>query len=316
MDIYLNPQLTDEQQRLVIKYIERPSALSRAEWLDALLAFDLLRTSVVTHEGQTMTFGAFYERFVDAPFAERFLTELMRQDDVEAAGGQLTVAFSREIRQALNAMGLREPTPAPMRLLLAYCLYWWASFAKGYVLEVAVYRDLEQAGIVFQAHDLLHRAERFTPFDVIVSGQEGDIKASTYFLRVARGFPLRCAFYIARAFDTRTWQWRRVVLLKRAAWDEIDGETVLGTLEHALTIPPTPVEITVSGEALVVIDYEVWKQKIRTRQMGGVVHADSSAPRRLKIVLVVVLVVGRFSGSRTRTTTRTTTIFKGGRADG
>jgi hypothetical protein len=46
----------------------------------------------------------------------------------------------------------------------------------------------------------------------------------------------------------------------------------------------------------------------------GGAHADTSAPRRMKIVLVVVLVlvVGRFSGSRTRTTTRTTTIFKGG----
>jgi len=269
MDIHLNPQLTDEHQRLIIKYVERPRALTRAEWLDALGAFDLLRTSVVRHEGQTMTFGAFYERFVDAPFAERFLTELMQQDDVEMAGGRLTVAFSREIRQALTAMGLREPMAVPMRLLLAYCLYWWASFAKGYVLEVAVYRDLEQAGIAFQAHDLRHRAERFTPYDVVVSGQEGDIKASTYFLHVLQSFPLRCAFYIVRAFDPPTRQWHRVVLLKRAAWDKIDGETTGGTLEQALTTPPTPVEINVSGEALVVIDYDVWKQKIRARQAAG-----------------------------------------------
>jgi hypothetical protein len=269
MDIHLNPQLTDEYQRLVVKYIERPGTLSRAEWLDVLRAFDLLRTSVVTHEGQTMTFGAFYERFVDTPFAERFLVELKQQSDVEAVGGGLTVAFSREIRQILTAKGLREPMTVPMRLLLAYCLYWWASFAKGYVLEMAVYRDLEQAGIAFQAHDLLSRTERFTPYDLIVSGQEGDIKASTYFLHVVRSFPLRCAFYITRAYDAQRRQWRRVVLLTRAAWDEIDGETVLGTLEHVLTTPPTPVEITISGEALVVIDYDVWKQKIRAHQTKG-----------------------------------------------
>ncbi len=269
MDIYLNPQLTDEHQRLVAKYVESPSALSHSEWTDALWAFDLLRTSIVRCQEHTMTFSGFYEQFVDAPFAERFLTELMQQDDVEAAGGRLTVAFSREIRQALADRGLNEPMPAPMRLLLAYCLYWWASFAKGYVLEVAVYRDLEQAGIEFQAHDLLNRAERFSPHDVVVSGQTGDLKASTYFLRVARSFPLRSDFYVARVFDAHTRRWRRVVLLKRAAWDEIDGETVFGTLERALTTPPTPVEITVSGEALVVIDYEVWKQKIRARQTEG-----------------------------------------------
>lgn len=86
---------------------------------------------MVRHEGQTMTFGVFYERFVDAPFAERFLTELMQQDDVEAAGRRLTVALSREVRQSLATTGLHEPMSAPMRLLLAYCLYWWASFAKG-----------------------------------------------------------------------------------------------------------------------------------------------------------------------------------------
>jgi hypothetical protein len=269
MDIHLNPQLTDEHQRLVIQYLEQPSALSRAEWLDALRAFDLLRTSLVKHEGQTMTFGAFYERIVDVPYSERFLTELMQQDDVEAAGGGLAVSFSREIRQTLEAMGLREPMTVPMRLLLIYCLHWWASFAKGYVLEMAVYRDLERAGIAFQAHDLLHRAERFTPYDLIVSGQEGDIKASTYFLHIARSFPLRCAFYITRAFDVQRRRWRRVVLLIRAAWDGIDGETVLGTLEQALNIPPTPVEITISGEALVVIDYDLWKQKIRSYQTKG-----------------------------------------------
>ena len=42
-----------------------------------------------------------------------------------------------------------------------------------------------------------------------------------------------------------------------------------GTLEHALTTPSTPIEIVVSGEALVVINYDVWKQKILARQTGG-----------------------------------------------
>src|SRR5438128_1207440 len=58
VEIRLNPQLTNEHERLVVKYIARPSVLTRAEWLDALSAFDLLRTSIVIYEGQSMTFGA------------------------------------------------------------------------------------------------------------------------------------------------------------------------------------------------------------------------------------------------------------------
>jgi hypothetical protein len=64
------------------------------------------------------------------------------------------------------------------------------------------------------------------------------------------------------------------VLLKRAVWDEIDGETVFGTLDHALGTPITPVEISVSGEALVVIDYDAWKEKIRAYQARGDKHDD------------------------------------------
>jgi hypothetical protein len=166
-------------------------------------------------------------------------------------------------------MGLREPMTAPARLLLAYCVYWWASFAKGYVLEAAVKQDLTDSGVEFQAHNLLDPAERFAPYDLLVSEQHGDIKTSTYFLFVALSFPLRCELYITRTFDARLRQWRRIVLLKRAAWDEIDGESVFGTLEHALSTLTTPVEFSIGGEALVMIDYNVWKGKIRAYQAAG-----------------------------------------------
>ena len=262
MNISLNPQLTAEYQSLIIRYIEQPGELSRQEWRDVLYAFDLLRVSTVSHEQGTFTFGAFYERFVDTPFAERFLRGLMSQMEVEATAGQMMSAYSREIRQRLGEMGLRPPMTAPMRLLLTYCVYWWNSFAKGYALEIAVFRDLDASNIVFEAHDLLDRQARYTPYDLIVNGQEGDIKASAYFLYVARSFPLRCGFYILRAFDVSSRQWRRMVLLKRAVWDSIDGETLFQPLEQALNTPTAPVETDIFGEAVVVVDYALWKQHI------------------------------------------------------
>ena len=262
MEIFLNPQLTAAHQSLIVRYIEQPGTLSRQEWRDVLRAFDLLRVSIVRYEQQTLTFGAFYERIVDTPFAERFLRELMAQAEVEAAAGRLTSAYNREIRQALDAFGLHPPMTAPMRLLLTYCLYWWASFAKGYALEIAVFRDLEVSNVVFQAHDLLDHQARYTPYDLIVSGEEGDIKASAYFLYVARSFPLRCGFYILRAFDTHSRQWRRLVVLKRAAWDRIDGKTIFLPLEQALNTPSAPMETDIFGEAVVVVEYALWKQHI------------------------------------------------------
>jgi hypothetical protein len=76
MDVRLNPQLTTEHQSLIIQYIEQPGTLSRREWREVLYAFDLLRSCTVCHTQETFTFGAFYERFVDTPFADRFLNEL------------------------------------------------------------------------------------------------------------------------------------------------------------------------------------------------------------------------------------------------
>ena len=124
MNIFLNPQLTTEHQGLIIRYIEQPGGLSRQEWRDVLYAFDLLRVSTVSYDHETFTFGAFYERFLDTPFADRFLRELMAQTEVEAVAGRLMSAYSREIRQTLGDIGLRPPMDTPPRLLLTYCLYW------------------------------------------------------------------------------------------------------------------------------------------------------------------------------------------------
>lgn len=274
MNISLNPQLTAEHQSLIIRYIEQPGGLSRQEWRNVLYAFDLLRVSTVSYEQETFTFGAFYERFVDTPFADRFLRELMAQTEVEAAAGRLMSVYSREIRQTLGDIGLRLPMNMPMRLLLIYCLYWWASFAKGYALEIAIFRDLEASNIVFQAHDLLDRQARYTPYDLIVSGEKGDVKASAYFLYVARSFPLRCGFYILRAFDSYSRQWRRLVVLKRAVWNRIDGETMFHPLEQALNTPVPPMETDIFGEAVVVVDYTLWKQHILRYQQKR--EADGS----------------------------------------
>lgn len=262
MDVRLNPQLTEEHQRLILQYIDQPSSLARESWREALRAMDLLRTSIVDIEQHALTFGAFYERFVDAPVAGGFLSQLNEQADVDAASRALTRTYAGNIRRALSEIGLTEPTSDGLRLLLVFCLFWWTSFAKGYAMEIAIYRDLRASAIEFEAHDLHDPQGRYAPFDLIIDGHKGDIKTSTYFLYVARSFPMRCAFYITRVYDSHERTWQRLVLLKREEWDRIDGETVFRPLAQALSVPASPIETDIRGAAFVVVGYDLWKQHI------------------------------------------------------
>jgi hypothetical protein len=53
------------------------------------------------------------------------------------------------------------------------------------------------------------------------------------------------------------------------AWDKIDGDTQAAELEQAVTLLPQPVAIAVKGQGLIVVDYDLWKDKIRALQKRG-----------------------------------------------
>ena len=157
-------------------------------------------------------------------------------------------------------------TPAT-ESLLAYCLYWWA--VRGYAFEIEIFRDLEAASIHYTSHDLRVREQRFSPCDLTVSSMTGDIKNTTYFLYVARSFPLTCDFYITRLYDTATGRYVRIVVLTDEAWHRINGDIVRSDLARVAQLLPQIVGVTFLGYDLVVADYEVWKQKVLQRQQAG-----------------------------------------------
>jgi hypothetical protein len=135
-----------------------------------------------------------------------------------------------------------------------------------------IFRDLEMAGVNFTAHDLRVREQRFSPCDLIVLGMTGDIKNTTYFLYIARSFPLTCDFYITRLYKAAARRYVRIVLLSADAWHRINGETVNGDLTQASHLLPQVVRTTFLGYELVVADYEIWKQKILQQQQEGGKH--------------------------------------------
>jgi hypothetical protein len=232
---------------------------TRQAWAVAFDAFDLLDQAVLVIDDGPHTFRDFYHQVVDQPMANDYLRELSGLADVEREGPGLWARYARRIVQEIAARNLVRPEVPAGRLLLSYLLYWWGAFARGYALEVTVYRDLQRSGVHFQAHDLLHPVERYSASDLTVSDMAGDIKTSVYFLQAAH--QLRHDFYIVRLW-IRGQRYTLVVLLQPEAWDTIDGDTLAGSLENAADLLPAPVRIRHQGHELVVLDYVDWKQRV------------------------------------------------------
>ena len=235
--------------------------------MEVLKAFDIMRTCFVTYQGRTRTFYSFYRKVIDDKYAVLLMDELHKLEDIELNGQRVAKRIGEQIVKLLAEMGLSEPMPPEYRMLRAYCIFWWVSYAKGYITELAIFQDLGKSSVQFHAHDLRNMEERFTPFDLIVLGLKGDVKSSTYFLHTMRSFPLRNSFYIAKLFDERRRARLRVVIMKEEAWYQINGPSIENTLERVAEIFPAVASIYVKGEKLIVVEYELWKQKVKAKQL-------------------------------------------------
>jgi hypothetical protein len=189
LNVELSDDVTGARRALVLRYLGEAERFSLTEWVTLLEAFTVLGRSRAGFEKEVVTFQEFYDRYVDQAYSERFITDLLAEINVTVRAPAIQAGYARHIYQQLrNAPFSLGGTPETV-CLLSYCLYWWASFARGYAFEVEIFRDLETAGIDFAAHDLQIREQRFSPCDLIVRGMTEDIKNTTYFLYVARSFP-------------------------------------------------------------------------------------------------------------------------------
>lgn len=166
----------------------------------------------------------------------------------------------------LEREGLYREEVACSEYLAAYCLYWWTAFARGYRFELMVFRDLRAGGIAFVAHDLRKRAERRSPYDLVVLRQLGDIKSTTYFLYSARALPLNCDFYITLLYHPRRRRYSWVVVMTEASWRALNGEVATASLETAGDFFPDPVWIVFEGQSFVIAPFDLWKEKVKQRQ--------------------------------------------------
>ena len=261
--IKLPQKMTKVHQIIVEKYLIDSRQLTKNQWRVALEAFDLLATATAQKGTQVHTFRTLYRLLIDKAYATSFLRELEKMDDPERNGLALQAKITRQIGVQLGQSGWIDVQQVPYSLYLqAYCAFWWDSFAKGYRFEAAVFRDLRRSGIDFWAHDFTESQQRYTSYDLIVSGWQGDVRTSTYFLTTARTRTLSHAFYITRLWHQQRRKRVWAVAMQPHIWDEIDGDT---EVVHLYQVPkrfPEVSKVYSNNRTLIVAEYTVWKTKI------------------------------------------------------
>lgn len=267
IEVLLPSGFRDEHRRIILAYLDRGHAFTRSDWRQAIVAFDLLKNAAILFAGGIRPFPVVYRQQIEDRFADSFIDRLMNAGQIEEVSTVLWAEAAQAIMPTLARAGLyRHDLPAT-RLLVAYCAYWWRSFAQGYALEIEIQRDLTAEGIRFEAHDLRKREERLTPYDIAVLGYAGDIKTSVYFLQAARTRSVPHAFVVTRV-QSRRGARTLVVFMKPDMWQAIDGDTLLVLLENIADTLPRAARIEHHGLELTVIDYAEWKERVRARQVS------------------------------------------------
>jgi hypothetical protein len=266
--IILPTTFTERHRRAVEQYI-RDAQLSPAGWQDVLEAFDLLGQARVQTEEQASTFAAIYHAVIEEPIGAGFLARLLHLTNPEQEGIPLKAAYARTISDRLLRSGWYDPETRYSLYLRAFCIFWWDSFAKGYLFEVAVYHDLSAAGVAFIAHDIIDPEQRRLSYDLLVGSWRGDVKTSLYFLATARTQTLRHDFYITRLYDPEQRQRIWAVIMQPEVWAAINGKTQAADLGQAHRRFPAVSHFYHRSRRLVVAAYQVWKAKILIYQRGA-----------------------------------------------
>jgi len=238
--IVLPTTFTECHRRAVEQYIQ-DAHLTPDGWRDVLEALDLLGQARVQVGDETRTFAAIYHTVIEEPHASDFLSRLLRLADPEREGVSLKAVYARTITDRLLRSHWYDPGAHHSLYLRAYCIFWWDSFAKGYIFEVAVYRDLKATGVAFVAHAITDPKQRRLSFDLLVSGWRGDVKTSPYFLVTVRTRVLRHDFYITRLYNRARQHRIWAVIMQSEVWAAINGETEATDLSqaHALSLSKT-----------------------------------------------------------------------------
>ena len=270
--IELAQDLSNADAELLRRYLTG-TWFSAQEWQGVRAAIDRLARSSVVFQARRYPFRAFYDTFINGAYAYQFLREIGKLTDFQRESSALQAGVARKIVAWLLANSLTPGAVPGVEFLHIYCLYRWAIFARGYIFEQLVLRDLNKSGVGFLPHLPDQGAtERFSRFDLFVNELGGgDIKASLYFLDDLPEPP--ADFYITKLYDNERRQLWQVVFLSPAAWQKLGGETPQpSTIATAAQKFPRPLRIEIGSRRWVVVEYKAWKVQLRQHQLQGGRH--------------------------------------------
>jgi hypothetical protein len=161
--VHLPAEFTDAHADVLKQYLQDERALFANQWAQVLEAIDLLRAATLAYPGGTETFAALYNRVVDIVYADVFIEQLLAMDDQTTQSEPLRAALARRVLRDLRQMGLYDPGIRDTQLLVAFCVFWWQSFTKGYAFEVEIFHDHVHFNLGARPRDsvMRHCEERF-----------------------------------------------------------------------------------------------------------------------------------------------------------
>ena len=266
ISVRLPPEIGHPQREAIQRYLRSEERMTGNDWALLIQAMDLLRRAEVISDDRVMSFAAIYDELVDAVYSDRLIEQLQQLADLEHESESIRATRSRQILADLSASGLWRADLLSTQYLVAFCLYWWQMFVRGYAFEIAVERDLADSRIAYVAHDLRRRQERLSSYDLEVMGFRGDVKTSTYFVLARRSESLAHDFYITRMYQAEARGWHRIVWLKPTFWRILNGEPTATAYDAIWQTLPRAAKITLRGQEFIVVLYEDWKNRVIARQ--------------------------------------------------
>ncbi|MBU0491432.1 MAG: hypothetical protein KKB13_06245 [Chloroflexi bacterium] len=264
------PELTPHEATILRRYLTESHLFSGSEWRALRRVVDKLAVCEVRFGARRYRFAQFYRAFINGSYAWPFLAELSELPDVEQDGLKLQARGARQIGEWLRLNGVQPGQIPHAEYLVAFCLYQWGAFARGHIFEVAIVRDMQQAGIEMTPHDPTR--ERFALYDLhLPDWGYGDVKTSGYFLDDLTADAPAADFYITRLYVPASRGYRRAVFVTPHTWDRLWGPgqrppEVLVTSLAAIADRDRVVRVRIEHLTWIVVEYETWKDLVLQRQ--------------------------------------------------
>ena len=266
------PPLLPNDVVILRRYLSESHRFSGTEWQLLRQALTRLEQGTVHFGNRTYPFPQFYRTFINGTYAIPFLQSIEQSAELQREGTKAQADVAQRIWQWLQGNSIVAGQIPYAEYLIIYCLAEWGAFARGYLFEITIVRELQRAGLITQAHDPV--MERFSPYDLYVHGLGyGDIKTSGYFLDDLVKTPPPADFYITRIYTPQIRKYSYVVFVTPAAWQRLSTDQsavsleIVSSLTAAVAFLPRGVRLRIEHLEWIMLEYTQWQAWVRRMQL-------------------------------------------------